>query len=77
MTTTDAGASTDIGLLAHLYRRAGFGATREQLEELSHQSYEDTVEFLLNPTPEDDLPADVLARYFGGEAPISYISIWM
>jgi hypothetical protein len=77
MTTTDAGATTDIGLLAHLYRRAGFGATREQLEELSHQSYDDTVEFLLNPTPEVDLQPDVLARYFGGESPISYISIWI
>ncbi len=77
MTTTDAGATTDIGLLAHLYRRAGFGATREQLEELSHQSYDDTVEFLLNPTPEVDLPPDVLARYFGGESPNSYVSIWI
>jgi len=77
MTMTDAGASTDIGLLSHLYRRAGFGATREQLDELSHQSYEDTVEFLLNPTPEVDLQNDVFARYFGGEGPDSYISIWM
>ena len=77
MTTTDAGATTDIGLLAHLYRRAGFGATREQLEELSHQSYDDTVEFLLNPTQEVDLQPDVLARYFGGESAISYIGIWI
>ncbi|NQW18017.1 MAG: DUF1800 domain-containing protein [Chloroflexi bacterium] len=77
MTTTDAGASTDIRLLSHLYRRAGFGATREQLEQLSRQSYEDTVEFLLNPSLEVDLQPDVLSRYFGGESPDSYVSIWI
>ena len=29
----------DIALMAHLMRRAGFGATREELEERAEQGY--------------------------------------
>ena len=77
MSTAAVDARTDIGLLAHLYRRAGFGATRAQLERLAEREYEDTVEFLLNPTPEAGVPDDELARYMGGEAPHAYIATWM
>jgi uncharacterized protein (DUF1800 family) len=38
--------------MAHLMRRAGFGATREELERCVAQGYEATVEELLNPPPE-------------------------
>ena len=38
MTTT-----TDIGLIAHLMRRAGFGASLEELERRSKVGYEATV----------------------------------
>jgi uncharacterized protein (DUF1800 family) len=38
----------DIGLMAHLMRRAGFGATREELVNLADQGYEQTVEQLLS-----------------------------
>ena len=38
-----------ISLMAHLMRRAGFGATRGELERLVEQGYEETVEQLLNP----------------------------
>ena len=72
MSTGAVGARTDPALLAHLYRRAGFGATREQLDRLGVQDYEDTVEFLLNPTPVAGVPDDILARYMGGEAPHAY-----
>ena len=53
----------DIALIAHLMRRAGFGATRGEQEKLIEQGYEATVEQLLNP--ESQLPTDqyLLYRY--------------
>ena len=40
-------ATQDIALMAHLMRRAGFGATREELEQLSSKGYEEVVEELV------------------------------
>ena len=40
----------DIALISHLMRRAGFGATRDEVERLAEQGYEETVEQLINPT---------------------------
>ena len=34
----------DLELMAHLLRRAGFGATREELEVCIDKGYEETVE---------------------------------
>lgn len=50
--------------MAHLMRRAGFGATRDELERRVAIGYEATVEELLNPT-EDQPPADMalMLRY--------------
>ena len=42
-------ANEDIALMAHLMRRAGFGASREELEARAAKGYEATVEELLNP----------------------------
>ena len=42
-------ANQDIELMAHLMRRAGFGATRDELEARVARGYEATVEELLNP----------------------------
>ena len=56
----------NIALMAHLMRRAGFGATRDELEVFADQGYEATVEELLHPenssTPalEDE---DLVRRY--------------
>ena len=36
-------AAQDIELMAHLMRRAGFGATRDELEERVATGYEETV----------------------------------
>jgi uncharacterized protein (DUF1800 family) len=44
----------DIGLMAHLMRRAGFGAGRDELETRVAKGYDATVEELLNP---DSMPA--------------------
>ena len=59
-------ASQDIALMAHLMRRAGFGATRDELEFRAARGYEATVEELLNP--EEQKPADrlELLRYQPG-----------
>ncbi|MEK7814931.1 MAG: DUF1800 domain-containing protein [Chloroflexota bacterium] len=42
----------DLALMAHLMRRAGFGATREELEGYVAQGYEATVDQLLDPPEE-------------------------
>ncbi len=55
---------TDIGLLAHLYRRAGFGATRAELEKLATRSYEDVVEDLVNPETVPELDDEILKRFY-------------
>ena len=60
---------SDIVLFAHLLRRAGFGATREELEGYVAKGYEATVEELLHPESvpspvEDDM--DLLRRYHVG-----------
>ena len=39
----------DIAQMAHLMRRAGFGAARDELEERAAKGYEQTVEELLDP----------------------------
>ena len=54
----------DFVVMAHLMRRAGFGATREELDWRVAAGYEATVEELLNPT-EDQPRADIalMLRY--------------
>ena len=58
----------DIALMAHLMRRAGFGATREDLERYVARGYETMVEELLHP--ENATPAlddeDIQRRYHIG-----------
>ena len=43
-------STTDLALMAHLLRRAGFGADRDELERYSEKSYDDVVEDLLKRT---------------------------
>ena len=42
-------SSKDIELMAHLLRRAGFGASRDELEAYAAKGYEATVEELVDP----------------------------
>ena len=57
--------STDKALIAHLYRRAGFGTTQELLEELSIKDYDTIVDDLVDIEKISDLPdEDVLSRYY-------------
>jgi uncharacterized protein (DUF1800 family) len=53
----------DMALMAHLLRRAGFGATRQELEGYLAQGYEATVEELLHPSEAQSMPDDVIRRY--------------
>ena len=55
--------STDISLMAHLMRRAGFGASREELERRLEVGYEATVDELLSPRQANFLPEDIIHRY--------------
>ncbi len=65
-------ARTDLALTAHLMRRAGFGATRAELERLAEKDYAEIVEDLLHPERFPDVPEDILRRYHDGEA----LDIW-
>ena len=56
----------DIALMAHLVRRAGFGATRDELEERVARGYQATVEELLDPDGHNIpvVDTDTLFRYY-------------
>ena len=76
----------DMAQMAHLMRRAGFGSTREELEERVAKGYDATVEELVNP-PEHTLadkagPFEMVTRYhpatlLPGGVPTPGQSSWM
>jgi len=57
-------STTDLALMAHLLRRAGFGADRDELERYAEKSYEDVVDDLLNPERFDEPEDEVLTRFY-------------
>ena len=66
-------ADKDIALMAHLFRRAGFGATRDELEAYVAKGYEATVEYLLHPEEQPEVELDMMERYlpeYGELAPV-------
>jgi uncharacterized protein (DUF1800 family) len=54
----------DIALVSHLMRRAGFGASRAELEARAAKGYEATVEELLHPENQPEVDEDIMYRYF-------------
>ena len=56
--------ATGIALYAHLLRRAGFSASRAQLEDYANRPYEEVVEELLNPQDKPEIDEDLLKRYY-------------
>ena len=48
-----------LSLMAHLMRRAGFGAGREELESRVAAGYEATVEELVNPERQPPIDEDI------------------
>ena len=73
----------DIALMAHLMRRAGFGASRDELEERAAKGYEATVEELLDPEAHGIPPFNegILYRHLHGFRnpgnPLHMQSNWM
>jgi uncharacterized protein (DUF1800 family) len=56
-------ASPDIALMAHLMRRAGFGATRDEIEELVSRGYDTVVDEMFAPGDSQNMPDDLIRRY--------------
>jgi uncharacterized protein (DUF1800 family) len=56
-------ADEAIALMAHLMRRAGFGAPYAELEARAAKGYEATVEELLHPEAQPPLDYDIMLRY--------------
>ena len=53
----------DVVLMAHLLRRAGFGATPAEMDRALEVGYEAMLTELLNPDHEDFIPEDLIRRY--------------
>ena len=53
----------EFALMAHLMRRAGFGAPFEELQARTAKGYEATVEELLQPDKQPDMERDIMMRY--------------
>ena len=70
----------DIALMAHLMRRAGFGASRDELEARAAKGYDATVEELLNPDTQPPVDPYVLLRHQpaallpGGQPPMGNVN---
>ena len=70
-------AEKQLELIAHLMRRAGFGASRDELEEYAEKRYETLVEDLLYPEAFPEIEEDVLDRYLGGESTGTREGTWI
>jgi uncharacterized protein (DUF1800 family) len=57
-------ALAGVELMAHLYRRAGFGATRDEVEAALARGYEATVEELVHPERQPELDLDLVYRFY-------------
>ena len=56
-------SDADIALMAHLARRAGFGATWEELRAYSSKGYEAVLDDLLDADSPRSMPDDLIRRY--------------
>ena len=69
---------SDRALVAHLMRRAGFGATPAELDTLTaEKSYEEIVDDLVNPDRFPELDQSLLERYYGGELVAIHVGKWI
>ena len=60
----NAGSQEDIALMAHLLRRAGFGASRDEVEARARQGYDAVVDELLNPADDAGIEEDLMYRAY-------------
>lgn len=56
-------SNEDKTLMAHLMRRAGFGASRDELETRLDRGYDAVVEEMLYPADPGNMPEDIIRRY--------------
>ncbi len=70
-------SSSELAQMAHLFRRAGFGATRDELERHAAKGYEETVEDLVNPERRPDVDEDIIIRYVDGENQVIWSGTWI
>ena len=74
-------SNQDIQLLAHLMRRAGFGATREELADRSRDGYEATVSRLLDTSNPVSMSEHLIRRFHPDESSMllgsSGIDAWL
>ena len=56
----------DLALVSHLLRRAGFGASRTEIESYAEKNYEDIVTDLLHPERAPEYDEDFVSRYLMG-----------
>ena len=69
-------SGTDLTQIAYLMRRAGFGASREELEEYVSKGYEAVVEDLVHPERFPEPDDDLVDRYYGQEYPAVFLGRW-
>ena len=62
-------STTEISLMAHLMRRAGMGATRDELEALVEKGYEAVVDDLVHPERFSQGGPDIVHPYLHGPLP--------
>ena len=69
---------SDRALVAHLMRRAGFGATPAELDALTRdKTYEEIVDNLVNPERFPELDQSYIDRYYGGELVAVHVGKWI
>jgi len=56
-------STENLALFGHLFRRAGFGATKNELEAFASKGYDSTVDRLLDFSEPDGVQLDALRRY--------------
>ena len=65
-------------LVAHLMRRAGFGATPAELDVLTRdKTYEEIVDDLIHPERFPALDTSYIDRYYGGELVAIHVGKWL
>ena len=55
-------AEHDVALMAHLLRRAGFGASRDEIEAKAARGYDATLQELLDPLSQPEIEEDLMFR---------------
>jgi len=69
---------SDRAEIAHIMRRAGFGATPSELDALTaEKTYEEIVDDLVNPERFPEIDSSYVERYYGGEPVAVYVGKWL